>query len=141
MFLITFVLGHKGQLAVHPFRRNLAGHFTPPLCAFKSDTLALSRVHSPNNGKVGIMFLYPHSRCFGSYFDATFLMYLVSSDLSFKTSSFSLIILIDPVNHRVSVQKNGFNNSIKSKSNQITFVLLDCNIYIYMYMKGAIQLF
>ena len=31
----------------------------------------------------------PHSRCFGSYFDVIFLMYLVSSGFSFKPTSSS----------------------------------------------------
>ena len=33
--------------------------------------------------------LCPHSRCFGSYFDVIFLMYLVSSGFSFKPTSSS----------------------------------------------------
>ena len=33
--------------------------------------------------------LHLHSRCFGSYFDVTFLMYIVSSGFSFKPSSLS----------------------------------------------------
>ena len=36
-----------------------------------------------------IKFFVPHSRCFGSYFDVIFLMYLVSSGFSFKPTSSS----------------------------------------------------
>ena len=51
----------------------------------------------PINGKVGNQVICPHSRCFGSYFDVVFLMYLVSSGFSFKPTSSSSIILINPV--------------------------------------------
>ena len=46
----------------------------PPLGAFRCDVPTLSRVLSPNNGKVWNQVLCPHSRCFGSYYDVIFLM-------------------------------------------------------------------
>ena len=55
-------------------------HFPPP---------PPPRVRSPNNGKVGIKFLCPHSWCFGSYFDVIFLISLASSSFSFKPTSSS----------------------------------------------------
>ena len=91
------------------------GYFTPPLGAFNPDAAALSWVRSPNNGKVGTKFLCPHSRCFGSYFDVIFLMCLVSSGFSFKPTSSSSIILIDPVLPRVSVLKGGRKTFYKIK--------------------------
>ena len=41
------------------------------------------------NGSSRTQYLCPHSRCFGSYFDVIFLMYLVSSGFSFKPTSSS----------------------------------------------------
>ena len=78
--------GHKGQLAprclalgtmikesYHGCRRHLARDFSPPLLgSFRRDAPAISRVCSPNNGKVGNQVLCPHSRSFGSYFDVIF---------------------------------------------------------------------
>ena len=58
----------------------------------------------------------PHSRCFGSYFDVIFLMYLVSSGFSFKptsssSSSSSTQFCQEWVRRKVVVK-----HSIKSKS-------------------------
>ena len=60
-------------------------------------TLPVSESAVPSNGKVGNHVICPHSRCFGSYFDVVFLMYLVSSGFSFNPTSSSSIILIDPI--------------------------------------------
>ena len=74
-------------------RRHLARTFhTPAWCTCTFPEFAV-----PLTAKVGIKFLCSHSRRFGSYFDVIFLMYLVSSGFSFKPTSSSSIILIDPV--------------------------------------------
>ena len=52
-------------------------------------TLSISESAVPDNGAVGNPVLCPHCRCFGSYFDVIFLMYLVSSGFSFKPTSSS----------------------------------------------------
>ena len=91
------LLGSRGNHNLRPgCRRHLAGTFHNPRKVHLGEThLHFPRVLSPNNGKVGIKFLCPHSRCFGSYCDVICLMYLVSSGFCFKPTS--SIILIDPV--------------------------------------------
>ena len=75
--LNTSSLGLGGTTIKDPvIRRHLARIFHTPLVAFRRDAPALSWVRSPNNGKVGIKFLCPHSQCLGSYFDVIFSMYL-----------------------------------------------------------------
>ena len=69
----------------------------PPRTLQGVTTLPVSESAVPNNGKVGNPVLCSHSRCFGCYFDVIFLMYLVSSGFSFKPTSSSSIILINPV--------------------------------------------
>ena len=98
--------GHKGQLA--PSCRALGtmikksyhgdGRLSTRL---GYDAPALSQVCSPNDGKVGNPFLYPHSRCFGSYFDVNLLMYLVSSGFFFQAK---LILINHP--HRPCLAKS-----------------------------------
>ena len=60
-------------------------------------TLSVSVSAVPNNGIVRNQFICLHSRCFWSYFDVIFPMYLVSSGFSFKSIPSSSIILIDPL--------------------------------------------
>ena len=69
----------------------------PPRTLQGMTTLPVSESAVPNNGKVENTIICPLSRCFGSYFDAIFLMYIVFSGFSFKPTSSSSIILIDPV--------------------------------------------
>ena len=49
----------------------------PPRTLQGVTTLLISQSAVSNNGKVGNQVLCPHSRCFGSYLDVIFLMYLV----------------------------------------------------------------
>ena len=72
-------------------------------------------------------------RCFGSYFDVIFLMYLVSSGFSFIANLILIIILIDPVQPRVSAQKSGRKtfNKIKIKSSENLIIVVHKSIHIY----------
>ena len=63
--------------------------FHTPIGTLRLDAPALVRVRSPNDWDEVNQVLCPHSRCFGSYFDVIFLMYLVSSGFSFKPTSSS----------------------------------------------------
>ena len=68
----------------------------------------------------------PHSRCFGSYFDVIFLMYLVSSGFSFKpTSSCSSSSSSTQFSQEWARRKVVVKHSIKSKSN-----VLWMNVYV-----------
>ena len=69
---------------------------SPPRTLQGVTTLPTPKSAVPDNAKVGNQVLCPHSRCFGSYFDVIFFMYLVSSGFSFKSTSSSSIIIIDP---------------------------------------------
>ena len=66
----------------------------------KIDEPALFQVRSPNEGKSWDKFLCPHSRCFRSYFDVIFLMYLESSVFWFFFQA-NLILINHP--HRPSL--------------------------------------
>ena len=59
----------------------------------------------------------PHSRCFGSYFDVIFLMYLVSSGFSFKPTSSSSSSSSTQFSQEWARRKVVVKLSIKSKSN------------------------
>ena len=61
--------------------------------------------------------LCPHSRCFGSYFDVIFLMYLVSSGFSFKPTSSSSSSSSTQFSQEWACRKMVVKHSIKS--NQI----------------------
>ena len=101
---------HGIQKAVHPFRfknfehlllgsgwihnlkpgcrRHLSRTFHTPAMSLRIDA-PFPESAVPIMAKVGIKFLCPHSRCFGSYFDVILLMYLVSSGFSSKPTSSS----------------------------------------------------
>ena len=71
-------------------RRHLARTFHTPARSLRWHTCIFPPESAvPITAKVWIKFLCPHSRCFGSYFDVIFLMYLVSSGFSFKPTSSS----------------------------------------------------
>ena len=58
----------------------------------------------------------PHSRCFGSYFDVIFLMYLVSSGFSFKPTSSSSSSSSTQFSQEWARRKVVVKHSIKSKN-------------------------
>ena len=60
----------------------------------------------------------PHSRCFGSYFDVIFLMYLVSSGFSFKPTSSSSSSSSTQFSQEWARRKVVVKHSIKSNQNQ-----------------------
>ena len=110
---------HGIQKAVHPFRlknfehlllgsgrnqnlrpgcrRHLARTFHTPLSHSGLTHLHFSESAVQITAKVGIKFLCLYSRCFGSYFDLIFLMYLSVFWLFFQANLILIIILIDPV--------------------------------------------
>ena len=88
------LLGSGGNQNLRPScRRPPTRTFHTPVGILRLDAPALVWVRSPNDGnKLGWSWdevLCPHSRCFGSYFDVIFCMYLVSSGFSFKPTSSS----------------------------------------------------
>ena len=85
----------------------------------------------------------PHSRCFGSYFDVIFLMYLVSSGFSFKpTSSCSSSSSSTQFSQEWARRKVVVKHSIKSKSwyvggggKQSGYI----SIYIWIYWRTKLR--
>ena len=75
---------------------------TGPALTFALTHMQSHRVHSPNNGAVGIKFLHLHSQCFGSSLDVICLMYLVYVLWHFFQDN--LIIINHP--HRPSFAKS-----------------------------------
>ena len=70
----------------------------------------------------------PHSRCFGSYFDVIFLMYLVSSGFSFKpTSSCSSSSSSTQFSQEWARRKVVVKHSIKSNVPLLLYICLLCD--------------
>ena len=90
----------------------------------------------PITAKVGIKLIFPHSRCFGSYFDVIFLMYLVSSGF-FQANR---ILINHP--HRPSLAKSecaerGVKHSIKSKVTMSSEP--DWVYFVLLYMHALVK--